>query len=36
MKSQCIMEKNIQSNGNPGPGRPSLRIEVNFKNPQKS
>jgi hypothetical protein len=24
------MEKNIQSSGNPGPGRPSLRIEVNF------
>ena len=30
------MEKNIQSNGNPGPGRSSLRIEVNFNNPQKS
>ena len=30
------MEKNIQTNGNPGPGRHSLRIEVNFNNPQKS
>ena len=30
------MEKNIKTNGNPGPGRPSLRIEVNFNNPQKS
>ena len=30
------MEKNIQTNANPGPGRPSLIIEVNFKDPQKS
>ena len=30
------MEKNIQNNGNPGPGRPSLMIEVNFNNYQKS
>ena len=30
------MDQNIQTNGNPGPGRPSLRIEVNFNNPQKS
>ena len=30
------MEQIINPNRNPGPGRPSLRIEVNLKNPQTS
>ena len=30
------MEKNIKTNGNPGPGRPSLRIEEDFNNPHNS
>ena len=30
------MEQIINPNGNPGPGRTSLRNEVNLKNPQTS
>ena len=30
------MEQIVNPNGNHGPGRPSLKVEVNFRNPQKS